>query len=184
MFFVQDKPTEPTPFCFALTSTYSLEMLDKVEPPSIPEGYAMSVAFSALLDLVRGITTMIERELSMEEEAAVDFREAHPDKEWHLRPGENCKLYQSSRCAKGIQFVNYKMQQVVKEICMSCLCMTVRLPLGGITSVTSAGQYCNHVITCDSLVLNVKSNADVKLPLYELKCFVCLRSPPGVGGDG
>ncbi|KAG9335216.1 hypothetical protein JZ751_005571, partial [Albula glossodonta] len=31
-------------------ATY-LEMLDKVEPPSIPEGYAMSVAFSALLDL-------------------------------------------------------------------------------------------------------------------------------------
>lgn len=47
-------------------ATY-LEMLDKVEPPSIPEGYAMSVAFSALLDLVRGITTMIERELAIEE---------------------------------------------------------------------------------------------------------------------
>ncbi|MEQ2214479.1 hypothetical protein XENOCAPTIV_008788, partial [Xenoophorus captivus] len=29
------------------------EMLDKVEPPSIPEGYAMSVAFSALLDLLQ-----------------------------------------------------------------------------------------------------------------------------------
>uniref|UniRef100_A0A8C7VR37 Protein MON2 homolog n=1 Tax=Oncorhynchus mykiss TaxID=8022 RepID=A0A8C7VR37_ONCMY len=48
-------------------ATY-LEMLDKVEPPSIPEGYAMSVAFSALLDLVRGITSMIERELAKEEE--------------------------------------------------------------------------------------------------------------------
>ncbi|EPY75203.1 hypothetical protein CB1_001749016 [Camelus ferus] len=34
-----------------------LEMLDKVEPPTIPEGYAMSVAFHCLLDLVRGITT-------------------------------------------------------------------------------------------------------------------------------
>uniref|UniRef100_A0A668SQE4 Protein MON2 homolog n=1 Tax=Oreochromis aureus TaxID=47969 RepID=A0A668SQE4_OREAU len=51
-------------------ATY-LEMLDKVEPPSIPEGYAMSVAFSALLDLVRGITTMIERELAAEEAATV-----------------------------------------------------------------------------------------------------------------
>ncbi|KAL6057994.1 hypothetical protein STEG23_015862 [Scotinomys teguina] len=38
-------------------------MLDKVEPPTIPEGYAMSVAFHCLLDLVRGITTMIEGEL-------------------------------------------------------------------------------------------------------------------------
>uniref|UniRef100_A0A8D3A0U4 Protein MON2 homolog n=1 Tax=Scophthalmus maximus TaxID=52904 RepID=A0A8D3A0U4_SCOMX len=55
-------------------ATY-LEMLDKVEPPSIPEGYAMSVAFSALLDLVRGITSMIERELAAEEEVAAEFRE-------------------------------------------------------------------------------------------------------------
>lgn len=54
-------------FCLSLVS---LEMLDKVEPPSIPEGYAMSVAFSALLDLVRGITTMIERELAIEEQEA------------------------------------------------------------------------------------------------------------------
>lgn len=38
-------------------------MLDKVEPPNIPEGYAMSVAFHCLLDLVRGITSMIEEEL-------------------------------------------------------------------------------------------------------------------------
>ncbi|TKC51571.1 hypothetical protein EI555_012497 [Monodon monoceros] len=40
-----------------------LTMLDKVEPPTIPEGYAMSVAFHCLLDLVRGITSMIEGEL-------------------------------------------------------------------------------------------------------------------------
>nr|XP_015208768.1 PREDICTED: protein MON2 homolog isoform X3 [Lepisosteus oculatus] len=50
-------------------ATY-LEMLDKVEPPSIPEGYAMSVAFTCLLDLVRGITSMIERELGKEEAEA------------------------------------------------------------------------------------------------------------------
>ncbi|XP_032446540.1 protein MON2 homolog isoform X1 [Xiphophorus hellerii] len=67
-------------------ATY-LEMLDKVEPPSIPEGYAMSVAFSALLDLVRGITSMIERELTTEEEAAAEFRETHPEQEWKPEPG-------------------------------------------------------------------------------------------------
>ncbi|XP_056454243.1 protein MON2 homolog isoform X1 [Gadus chalcogrammus] len=67
-------------------ATY-LEMLDKVEPPSIPEGYAMSVAFSALLDLVRGITTMIERELGREEEEAIQHREVHPDKQWKPQPG-------------------------------------------------------------------------------------------------
>lgn len=46
----------------------SLEMLDKVEPPTIPEGYTLSVAFSALLDLVRGITSMMEQELNQSEE--------------------------------------------------------------------------------------------------------------------
>lgn len=56
----------------------SLEMLDKVEPPSIPEGYAMSVAFSALLDLVRGITSIIEKELAREEEIAATKKETEP----------------------------------------------------------------------------------------------------------
>ncbi|XP_015249416.1 PREDICTED: protein MON2 homolog isoform X3 [Cyprinodon variegatus] len=69
-------------------ATY-LEMLDKVEPPSIPEGYAMSVAFSALLDLVRGITSMIERELTTEEEAAAEFRETHPEQEWKPEAGSH-----------------------------------------------------------------------------------------------
>ncbi|XP_016120578.1 protein MON2 homolog, partial [Sinocyclocheilus grahami] len=58
-------------------ATY-LEMLDKVEPPSIPEGYAMSVAFSALLDLVRGITSMIERGLNKQEQEAAMREEAEP----------------------------------------------------------------------------------------------------------
>uniref|UniRef100_A0A8C9TET1 Protein MON2 homolog n=1 Tax=Scleropages formosus TaxID=113540 RepID=A0A8C9TET1_SCLFO len=63
----------------SVKATY-LEMLDKVEPPSIPEGYALSVAFSALLDLVRGITSMIERELTEEEveEEAEELSEGIP----------------------------------------------------------------------------------------------------------
>ncbi|KAL8221445.1 UNVERIFIED_CONTAM: Endocytosis and vacuole integrity protein [Gekko kuhli] len=56
-------------------ATY-LEMLDKVEPPTIPEGYAMSVAFHCLLDLVRGITNMIEEELGQVE---TDSEIATPD---------------------------------------------------------------------------------------------------------
>lgn len=67
-------------------ATY-LEMLDKVEPPSIPEGYAMSVAFSALLDLVRGITAMIERELAKEDVEANQFRDSNPDQQWQPPPG-------------------------------------------------------------------------------------------------
>lgn len=72
-------------------------MLDKVEPPSIPEGYAMSVAFSALLDLVRGITSMIERELSKEEDLAAEFREGHPDQEWQPQPDKNYENLRSER---------------------------------------------------------------------------------------
>ena len=63
-------------------------MLDKVEPPSIPEGYAMSVAFGALLDLVRGITSMIERELAKEEAELAERRENQPDLEAQPAPGE------------------------------------------------------------------------------------------------
>uniref|UniRef100_A0A8D0H6D4 Protein MON2 homolog n=1 Tax=Sphenodon punctatus TaxID=8508 RepID=A0A8D0H6D4_SPHPU len=57
-------------------ATY-LEMLDKVEPPTIPEGYAMSVAFHCLLDLVRGITTMIEGELGQAETISQTITEAN-----------------------------------------------------------------------------------------------------------
>ncbi|TRY98843.1 hypothetical protein DNTS_027857 [Danionella cerebrum] len=59
-------------------ATY-LEMLDKVEPPSIPEGYALSVAFSALLDLVRGITSMMERDLNLQEQEVAEREGAEPE---------------------------------------------------------------------------------------------------------
>ncbi|XP_078594586.1 protein MON2 homolog isoform X1 [Branchiostoma floridae x Branchiostoma japonicum] len=36
-----------------------LEMLDKTDPPAIPEGYGLSVAFACLLDCVRSISTII-----------------------------------------------------------------------------------------------------------------------------
>ncbi|CAG2060970.1 unnamed protein product [Timema podura] len=37
-----------------------LEMLDKSEPPSIPEGYGISIAYAYLLDIVRSIALAIE----------------------------------------------------------------------------------------------------------------------------
>nr|XP_018911594.1 PREDICTED: protein MON2 homolog isoform X1 [Bemisia tabaci] len=39
-------------------STY-LEMMDKVEPPSIPDGYGISVAYACLLDIIRSISLAI-----------------------------------------------------------------------------------------------------------------------------
>uniref|UniRef100_A0A7N6ALB8 Protein MON2 homolog n=1 Tax=Anabas testudineus TaxID=64144 RepID=A0A7N6ALB8_ANATE len=94
-------------------ATY-LEMLDKVEPPSIPEGYAMSVAFSALLDLVRGITSMIERELSLEEGAAAEFRETHPDQEWQPQPGMNGQ--------RGYYMKYNRAHLVWEEMVSACWC--------------------------------------------------------------
>jgi hypothetical protein len=37
-----------------------LEMLDKMEPPAIPEGYGISVAYACLLDIVRSISLAIQ----------------------------------------------------------------------------------------------------------------------------
>ena len=38
----------------------SLEMVDKIDPPPIPEGYGLSVAFLCLLDVVRCVQGLIE----------------------------------------------------------------------------------------------------------------------------
>lgn len=39
----------------------SLEMLEKIEPPtSIPPGYGISVAYATLLDIVRSISLAIQ----------------------------------------------------------------------------------------------------------------------------
>lgn len=37
----------------------SLEMLDKVEPPQIPVGYGISIAYACLLDIIRSIALAI-----------------------------------------------------------------------------------------------------------------------------
>jgi hypothetical protein len=34
-------------------------MLDRIEPPGIPEGYGISVAYAALLDVIRSISLAI-----------------------------------------------------------------------------------------------------------------------------
>lgn len=38
---------------------FSLEMLDKVEPPTIPDGFGISVAYACLLDIVRSISIAV-----------------------------------------------------------------------------------------------------------------------------
>jgi len=39
---------------------YSLEMMDKVEPPAVADGYGLSVAFVCMLDIVKSIQNIIQ----------------------------------------------------------------------------------------------------------------------------
>ena len=38
---------------------FSLEMLDRIEPPNIPDGYSLSLAFLCLLDVVGCVQNII-----------------------------------------------------------------------------------------------------------------------------
>uniref|UniRef100_H3C018 Protein MON2 homolog n=1 Tax=Tetraodon nigroviridis TaxID=99883 RepID=H3C018_TETNG len=128
-------------------ATY-LEMLDKVEPPSIPEGYAMSVAFSALLDLVRGITTMIERDLALEEEAAAEFREAHPDQEWQSS-GIKASRRLCLPLSNHVQSRNYGEEMV--NACWCGLLAALSLLLDASTDETATENILKAELTMASL---------------------------------
>ena len=39
---------------------FSLDMLDKIEPPLVPDGYGISVAFDCLLMVVKSVQSLIE----------------------------------------------------------------------------------------------------------------------------
>ena len=43
-----------------------LDMLDKTEPLPVPDGYLLTVAYHSILDLVRGLTAVIDADLSKE----------------------------------------------------------------------------------------------------------------------
>ncbi|XP_033121689.1 protein MON2 homolog isoform X2 [Anneissia japonica] len=44
-----------------------LEMLDKLEPPTVPDGYGLSIAFTCLLDVVRSVSAIVTSELEAEQ---------------------------------------------------------------------------------------------------------------------
>lgn len=47
-------------FCVSFSAHFdSLDMLDKVEPPLIPDGFGISVAYACLLDIVRSISLAV-----------------------------------------------------------------------------------------------------------------------------
>lgn len=61
-------------------STY-MEMMDKIEPPMIPDGYGISVAYACLLDIIRSISMLVE----VQGNAEVDSEEAEKDHRLHAQ---------------------------------------------------------------------------------------------------
>jgi len=41
-----------------------LELLDKIDAPPVPEGYVLTMAYSSVLDLIRGLTALIDNDLA------------------------------------------------------------------------------------------------------------------------
>ncbi|XP_066601178.1 protein MON2 homolog isoform X2 [Prorops nasuta] len=63
-------------------STY-LEMLDKIEPPQIPVGYGISIAYACLLDIIRSISLAINEE--REESAEKDYKPTEEERKLHVQ---------------------------------------------------------------------------------------------------
>lgn len=71
-----------------------LEMLDKLEPPSIPDGYGISIAYACMLDIVRSISLAINGPSILGEEKPVPYKHRVKDEERTL----HCQLINSSWC--------------------------------------------------------------------------------------
>jgi hypothetical protein len=46
-------------YLICLLFVCSLDHLEKQETPSIPDGYTLSIAFACILEIVRGLTTLV-----------------------------------------------------------------------------------------------------------------------------
>lgn len=69
-------------------------MLDKIEPPVIPDGYGISIAYACLLDIIRSLTLTIEGP-TQQGEGGVPLPKKEPTEE---ERGLNCQLIHSSWC--------------------------------------------------------------------------------------
>ena len=57
-----------------------IEMLDKIDPPFIPDGYGLSLAFLCMLDIVRCVQTILEG--TKQQETEREIKEALIDSSW------------------------------------------------------------------------------------------------------
>lgn len=68
-------------------------MLDKIEPPIIPDGYGISIAYACLLDIIRSLTLTIEGPTPQTDQEPQEKRQ--PTEEEHKL---HCQLINSSWC--------------------------------------------------------------------------------------
>lgn len=68
----------------------SLEILDKVEPPVVPDGYGISVAYACLMEIIRSLQITISPQQQPEAESGVSPKENSREL--------NCQLINSSWC--------------------------------------------------------------------------------------
>ncbi|XP_055685383.1 protein MON2 homolog [Lutzomyia longipalpis] len=82
--------TFPTGQC---KSTY-LEMLEKMEPPTIMDGYGISIAYACLLDIVKSISLAIQGPSQIGETNPRPYKERTTEEDQEL----HCQLINSSWC--------------------------------------------------------------------------------------
>ena len=58
-------------------------MLDKIEPPQIPDGYGISIAYACLLDIIRSIALTIIG--SREENTEHRYNPSEAEKKLHIQ---------------------------------------------------------------------------------------------------
>ncbi|XP_037907326.1 protein MON2 homolog isoform X2 [Hermetia illucens] len=71
-----------------------LEMLDKMEPPSVPDGYGISVGYASLLDIVRSLSLAIMGPSTLGETTQVPYKDRVTEEDKVL----HCQLINSSWC--------------------------------------------------------------------------------------
>ena len=74
--------------CLFVLFYYSLELLDKTDAPSVPDGYGLSVAFASLLDVVKCVSGIVTSEMDAEERR---IRALNKDKNGVEKPAGEAK---------------------------------------------------------------------------------------------
>ncbi|KAK7789330.1 hypothetical protein R5R35_012807 [Gryllus longicercus] len=135
-------------------STY-LEMLDKIEPPPIPDGYGISVAYACLLDIIRSIALTIEGipAANGEQQLTVTYKGTEEEKKLH------CQLINSSWCgllaalsplidASTDESASENVLKAIQTFASLCGCLDLHTPRDAfITAICKASLPPHYALT-------------------------------------